>query len=244
MNPVIKIENLTFSYKDLPVLTDINFSVEEKDFVGVIGPNGGGKTTLFKLILGLFKPVSGNISVFGKTPAKAASLIGYVPQYGEMDKNFPIRTKEVVEMGVVDKTFILSRSLKKKSDLVYGSLESVGLADLANRTFGELSGGQQQRCLIARALASKPKILLLDEPTTSVDITVEEDIYELLKKLNKEITILLASHDLGFISTYINKIACVNRELAWHKTDEISAAKIINDAYHNNIAVIKHKCKL
>jgi len=244
MKEVIQIENLSFAYNNIPVLENINLTIYDKDFIGVIGPNGGGKTILLKLTLNILKPTIGSIKIFGKPPSKVINQISYVPQFSGMDKNFPIKTKEVVEMGVCDNTSLSPWFKKDKVHIALESLNSVGLGGLANKPKGKLSGVQQPRCLIARALASHPRILLLDEPTTSVDITVEEDIYELLKKLNSEITIILASHDLGFISTYVNRIACVNRELVCHDTDEISSDKIINDAYHNNIAVIKHKCKL
>ncbi len=243
MAAVIKIQNLDFSYNGNKVLENINLEVEAKDFLGVVGPNGGGKTTLLKLILGLIGPDSGTIEILDNSPVKSRNAIGYVPQYNETDKFFPINVNDVVAMGLANKrTFFpgLNKSEQKKTSEV---LEYLKISNLAKNTFGELSGGQKQRCLIARALLSEPKILLLDEPTASVDSSVEEDIYDLLKKLNEEITILFVSHDLGFISSYVNRIACINKNLVCHDKNEVSSDEV-KSVYHDHTAVIKHKCGL
>lgn len=242
--PVIKIENLSFAYNSTYTLENINLIVEHNDFIGIIGPNGGGKTTLLKLIMGFIKPQKGTIEVFGKPAGKLNYTIGYVPQFNQTDKHFPIKAFDVVTMGLSNSKSFLPWNKKNDFEKVMEAMDFVKVSDIANKTFGELSGGQQQRCLIARALVSKPGILILDEPTASVDSTVEVDIYELLKKLNNDITILLVSHDVGFISSYINKIACVNKEISIHNKDEISIGNISHEAYHGDFSMIQHKCNL
>ncbi|KAB2845480.1 MAG: ABC transporter ATP-binding protein [Melioribacteraceae bacterium] len=244
MNSAVKIENLSFSYVSNYVLENINLEIERNDFVGIIGPNGGGKTTLLKLIMGFIKPQKGSIKILETEPEKSISKIGYVPQFNQTDKQFPIKTIDVVSMGLSSSKSFFPWRKHNEIKNVYEAMEFVKISELAHKPFGELSGGQQQRCLIARALASCPEILILDEPTASVDSTVELDIYELLKKLNKDMTILLVSHDVGFISSYINKVACVNKEILLHRKEEISLDKISRDAYHGNFEILKHQCNL
>jgi zinc transport system ATP-binding protein len=243
MNKVIEIEKLSFAYNGTSVLNDINLTVEEKDFIGIVGPNGGGKTTLLKLILGFLQPGKGRVKLFGKSPGASRKLIGYVPQYLEFDKQFPITVEQVVDMGLCRPGF-LSTFRRTEKELIIKTLVKLGIDGLAKKQFGELSGGQKQRTLIARAIISEPKILILDEPTASVDATAELDIYEMLKNLNKEITILLVSHDISFISSYVNKVACVNRNIAVHSLDALNADQIINEVYKNNVTMIHHKCGL
>ncbi|MBU2492909.1 MAG: ABC transporter ATP-binding protein [Bacteroidetes bacterium] len=244
MNPVIKLENVSFAYNTNYILENINLNVEQNDFLGIIGPNGGGKTTLLKLIMGFIKPDKGKVEVFGKSSGKSNSRIGYVPQFNQTDKQFPIKAFDVVTMGLGHSKSFLPWNKKSDFGKVTEAMDFVSITDIADNTFGELSGGQQQRCLIARALVSNPGILILDEPTASVDSTVEVDIYKLLKKLNNDMTILLVSHDVGFISSYINKIACVNKEISVHGRDEISFDKISHEAYHGDFSMIQHKCNL
>lgn len=243
MNSIIKINDLDFSYNGANVLENINLEIFEKDFVGIIGPNGGGKTTLLKLMLGLIKPVKGTISVLGSSPQKTRNQIGYVPQYNTADKLFPITALDVVSMGLTDSNSFLPWFSKNQINRAMDVMENVKLQDLAHKPFGELSGGQKQRCLIARAIVSSPKILFLDEPTASVDSKVESNIYELLKSLNEEITIILVSHDLGFVSAYVNKVACINKKLAFHKTKDINS-KEINKIYNAEMSMIQHQCGL
>lgn len=244
MAVVIKIDSLDFSYTNTAnVLEDINLEILEKDFVGIIGPNGGGKTTLLKLMLGLLKPSKGSIEILGTTPQKSTNRIGYVPQFNTTDNLFPINSLNVVLMGLTDSNSFLPWFSKKQINRALEVMADVGIEDLSKKSFGELSGGQKQRCLIARAIASSPSILFLDEPTASVDSKVESSIYELLKVLNKDITIVLVSHDLGFVSAYVNKVACVNKKLAMHKTTDINA-KDINKIYNAEMSMIKHECGL
>ena len=220
---IIEIRDLTFAYQEEAVLKDVNLAIGPKDFVAVIGPNGGGKTTLVKLILGLLKPQKGSILVEGKSPAEASPCIGYVPQDVHMNRNFPITVIDVVLMGKLDpKRGPLSRrSASSKADAM-AALERMGIADHAEKKIGTLSGGQRQRMLIARALVTQPKLLLLDEPTASIDTRGRADLYLLLKELNEEITVLVVSHDLLVISRYVKSVACVNKNLHYHDHAEIT----------------------
>ena len=242
METVIKFKDISFKYDSAFVLNNISFKINKNDFIGLIGPNGGGKTTILKLMLGLLKPVTGSIEIFNLSPQKARSKIGYLPQYSKLDDTFPITVEEVVAMGLF-KNFSLFPFIKNKKE-IKDALKKVSMDDLARRQYGSLSGGQKQRCLIARALVSNPEILLLDEPTSSVDSHVEQDIYELLKELNKNMTIILVSHDLGFVSKYIKRVFCINKNIACHKADEVSISEIINDAYEGKVSMISHECNL
>ncbi len=244
MNDIISLKQISFSYGHQRVLEDVSFDVAEGDFLGMIGPNGGGKTTLLRLILGLIKPESGTISVLGKSPRHVRESIGYVSQYTEVDRRFPLTVYDVVAMGVFHTRSVFPRFTNKQHEQIAHVIADVQIEHLADKKFGELSGGERQRCLIARALASHARILLLDEPTSSVDSSVEHDIYELLKKLNDTMTIVLVSHDLGFITAYVNKVVCVNRQAVIHATEEISVQDVIRDIYLGNTTMIRHQCKL
>jgi zinc transport system ATP-binding protein len=226
------------------VLENFNFEIFENDFVGVIGPNGGGKTTLLRLILGFLKPLSGKIEIFNNAPEKVRLQIGYVPQHSEMDKNFPITVREIVALGALPAHSYFPWFKQMALDRANQAMKFVKIENLARKAFSELSGGQRQRCLIARALAAQPEILLLDEPTASVDMSVEEDVFELLKILNEKMTIILVSHDLGFISSYVKRVACVNRHLVCHPIEMLSQEMVLEEAYQGNIAMIRHQCKL
>jgi zinc transport system ATP-binding protein len=240
--PVVQFEKVSFRYGRQPVLEDITLDVIAGDFLGIIGPNGSGKTTLLKLMLGLLEPDRGRIRLFGTEPAEARHLTGYVPQFSAADVTFPITVEEVAEMGVLTPRTILFRHPGR--DRVRSALAAVGIEALAKTPFGELSGGQRQRCLIARALASNPRLLILDEPTSSVDTSVEQDFFELLKNLNKTMTIILVSHDIGFISSYVNRVACVNRRLTCHGIEQMDVEKIGKQAYSGAVSMLRHDCKL
>jgi zinc transport system ATP-binding protein len=241
--PVVEIDHVDFAYDGSLALEDINLTIQEGDFLGVIGPNGSGKTTLLRLILGLFHPLRGGVRVFGQPPGHARDLIGYVPQHAHMDEAFPISVMDVVLIGRLGKAPMLGRYRKSDRQAAEEAMQEAQVFDLRNRRFGALSGGQKQRVLMARALVGKPKLLLLDEPTASIDGRVEQDIYELLKTLNQEATIVLVSHDLGFISTYVNRVACVNRRLVCNPTDHITG-DVIEACYSGPVHMIKHKCEL
>jgi zinc transport system ATP-binding protein len=213
---VIEVNKLSFSYEKQMVLENINLLVEEKDFLAIIGPNGGGKSTLLKLILGINPSKKGSIKVLDKDPKQSLTSIGYVPQNTNVNTDFPIKVIEVVMMGHVEGKRPLFGYAKHEVLCAMGALTQVGMADFAQTKIGSLSGGQRQRIMIARALCAHPKILILDEPTSSIDITGQRDIYELLKVLNEYITIIVVSHDISVILEYANKAAHVNKNLSYH----------------------------
>jgi zinc transport system ATP-binding protein len=220
MSEIIKAENLSFSYnKSINVLENVSFAVNEKDFVGLIGPNGGGKSTLLKLILGLLKPDQGQLEVFGQNPQVARDKIGYVPQYVSVDLDYPISVFEVVMSGLLGKKPIGSRTTPDDKKKVNEVLGKMNLDALSDRSIGGLSGGQRQRVFLSRALVRDPKLLLLDEPTNNVDRSSGSDLYELLNKLNQEITIIIVSHDIGVISKHINRIFCLNKNIVCDHAD-------------------------
>ena len=213
---VVDIKNLSFAYDKQVILENISLSVEEKDFLAIIGPNGGGKSTLLKLILGINDYKQGSITVLGKAPKKSLTQIGYVPQNTNINTDFPIKVIEVVMMGHVEGKRPLFGYGKHEVLCAMGALEQVGMADFAQTKIGSLSGGQRQRVMIARALCAHPQILILDEPTSSIDITGQREIYELLKDLNAHITVIVVSHDISVILEYANKAAHVNKNLSYH----------------------------
>jgi len=239
-SPLIQIQDLSAGYNDEMVLKDINLSVEPDDFIGLIGPNGGGKTTLFKVILGLIKPKRGTIKVLGLSPEKGRRHIGYVPQFTYFDSDFPIRVRDVVLMGRLGPRHLFKPYSPEDDRVVDACLDRVQLSKLKSTSLGELSGGQRQRVYIARALASEPELLLLDEPTISVDAEATAQIYELLHEINLQgVTILLISHDLNVISSYIKTIGCLNRTLHYHGEKEITE-DMIQSGYNCPVELIAH----
>lgn len=221
-NKVIEMQNIWVQYDQVTVLEGINLSVYQSDFLGIIGPNGGGKTTLLKVILGLIRPNQGRVSIFGHNPEKGRQYIGYVPQYLFFDRQFPISVKEVVLTGRLRQTGLFKRYKEEDYQRVIDVLNQVGIYKLRNRQIGQLSGGEMKRVLIARALVTEPQILLLDEPAANIDNQSEIDLYALLKELNEKIPIVMVSHDIGVISSYVNKVACLNRCLYYHNSKEIT----------------------
>ena len=219
MKPILEIKNLYFSYESQRVLEDINLDINEKDFLAIIGPNGGGKSTLLKLILGINKMQIGTINIEGKPSIKCLNDIGYVPQNTNINTDFPIKVLEVILMGRTKEKglfFGYSKAEKKNAQI---ALEKVGLKEFANKKIGSLSGGQRQRVMIARALFSNPKILLFDEPTSSIDVKGQKEIYQLLKRLSEELTVVVVSHDISIILEYATKVAYINRTLVLHDLD-------------------------
>ncbi len=219
---ILEIKNLEFSYNGEAVLEDVNLTVRQKDFMAIIGPNGGGKTTLLKLMLGLLTPAKGTVRVDGKSPQEASPCIGYVPQNVHTNRSFPITAIDVVLMGKLDPKERLSRRSAANRRDALAALERMEMAAHADKKIGMLSGGQRQRVFIARALLSRPKLLLLDEPTASIDTKGQADFYRLLKELNQEIAVLVVSHDLLVISRYVKSVACVNKKLHYHDQAEIT----------------------
>jgi len=233
--PIIEIKNLTFSYHKQKILENINLSVEEKDFLAIIGPNGGGKSTLLKLILGINPIKDGTIRTFGETPKKNLSKIGYVPQNTNVNTNFPIKVIEVVLMGHIGTKRPLFGYAKEETMCAMGALMQVGMEAFAHVKIGELSGGQRQRVMIARALCAHPQILILDEPTSSIDIDGQKQIYELLKELNSYITIIVVSHDISVIMKYANTVVHINKKLTFHN--------MLKEEF-NNENESKHFCEI
>lgn len=239
MNQVITLNHVWAGYGSTPVIEDINLIVNELDFIGIIGPNGGGKTTLLKVLLGLISPMQGEVKILDRSVKVGRRSIGYVPQWLEFDRDFPIQVEDVVRMGRLGKRRLLQRYNAKDRAIVTHSLEQVGILNLRSRPIGKLSGGERQRVYIARALASEPQILLLDEPTANVDTKIQKSIYELLKELNKNITILMISHDLGAISTYVKTVGCLNHHLSYHNDKQITS-EMIEQTYQCPVDLIAH----
>lgn len=241
---VIEVFGLNFSYNGEPVLQDVNLTVARNDFVAVVGPNGGGKSTLVRLMLGLLNPQQGRVLVLGQPPAKVRRLLGYLPQHPNLDKAFPINVDEVVLMGRLGLggLGLGGRWSRADRDAAAQAIATVGLSELAGRPFAELSGGQRQRVLIARALATQPEILFLDEPFAGVDPGAEENIYELLRELGSRMTILMVSHDLGFVSPLVSHVICVNRTVATHPTAELTP-ELIRDMYGREVRMVRHDHK-
>ncbi|MFK5975334.1 MAG: ABC transporter ATP-binding protein [Sulfurovum sp.] len=230
---VIDIKNLSFAYDKQVVLEDINLTVNSKDFLAIIGPNGGGKSTLLKLILGLHKYKKGEISVLSNEPKSNLSQIGYVPQDTNINTDFPIKVIEVVLMGYNSKKRTLFGYSKDETTSAMSALLQVGVENLAHQKIGSLSGGQRQRVMIARALCANPQILILDEPTSSIDITGQKEIYQLLQELNKKITIIVVSHDISVIVEYANRVAHINKKLSYHDiSNKENNFHIANDSEH------------
>ncbi len=220
--PIVEMKNVSFAYSGQPVLQDVSINVQPGDFIALIGPNGGGKTTLLKLILGLLKPNRGTIRVMGEATQKASHHIGYVPQNVNINQNFPITAMDVVMMGKLEPGRRWKRPTASDREDAMAAIDRMEMAPFAGRRIADLSGGQRQRIFIARALVTKPQLLLLDEPTASIDTKGQTDFYKLLKELNKDITILVVSHDLLVISTYAKSMACMNRRLHYHNHNEIT----------------------
>jgi len=236
---IVRLENVWVSYNGTPALEDVNLVVVEHDFLGVIGPNGGGKSTLLKVILGLVKPQRGSVSVLGSLPERSRNRIGYVPQHSNYDHDFPVSVMEVVLMGRYGKRGILKPYDGSDREAAEKALARVGMLSHAHTQIGQLSGGQQQRTFIARALVSDPALLLLDEPTASVDSAMQTDFYELLEELKREMAIVMVSHDIGAVSVFVDKIACLNVQLYYHGSSEITP-QILEATYKCPVQLIAH----
>ena len=237
--PILSVRNLYAGYEQENILEDINLEVFDSDFIGLIGPNGGGKSTLLKVILGLLPPQSGQVSILSMEVHQGRRYIGYVPQFVESDRAFPISVWDTVRMGLLSGWRLFSRLSKQESAKIETALAQVGMLNLRQRAMGELSGGQRQRVFIARALVSDPKILLLDEPTASVDPNVTKDIYELLSHLNQKMAVLLITHDMRAISAYTKTIACLNRKLVYHNSKELTR-EMLDSVYGCPVDLIAH----
>ena len=233
----VELTGVSFTYQQQSVLEDINFSMDEKDFVAIIGPNGGGKSTMLKLILGIIKPDKGTVKVFGREPRKARDLMGYLPQHSHFDLDFPINVFGAVLMARY--RGLLKNYTKKDEEIVLQALRDVEMEEYRDRQISRLSGGQMQRVLIARALAREPKILLMDEPMASIDPEMQNNFYQLISRLKDKMALILVSHDVGTVSMHVDKIACLNRKLYFHGPAE-EAAPGLEEIYHCSIELISH----
>jgi zinc transport system ATP-binding protein len=261
--PVISLRDVTFSYGGPPALEDVSLSVEPRQAVCVVGPNGGGKTTLVKLILGLLRPQRGEVRVFGEPPRRSRRRAGYMPQHSQYDPLFPVSVMDIVLMGRLGQSDVAQppsavtagwhsrgrlwhrlRGLtgwpgRADRRAALEALEEVGMKDFWRQPFAALSGGQRQRALIARALCCKPELLLLDEPTSNVDSLVEARLLELLRELNRRMTIVMVSHDLGFVSGFVESVICVNRRVVVHPTSRLNG-QVIHDLYGGEVRMVRH----
>jgi zinc transport system ATP-binding protein len=236
-NIIVDFKNIFFYYGESPVLENVSFSIKRNDFIAIIGPNGGGKTTLLKIMLGLLKPDRGTVKVFGKDPEQGRRLTGYLPQNIFFDLNFPINVFDAVIMGRYRGPLKKYSEGDKKSAL--NALETVGMLEYRNRHISMLSAGQLQRVFIARAIARDPELLLLDEPMSSVDPGTQKSIYELFLELNKRMAVVFVTHDIGAISIYIDRVLCLNRKLFYHGPKEGSLGKL-EEAYSCPVEILAH----
>ena len=224
--PIIEIKNLSAGYDGRTVLRDVNLTIYGRDFLGIIGPNGGGKTTLIKCILGLLKPTAGEIIYYpdDSQPSTATSQLtmGYLPQYNSIDRKFPITVEEVILSGLSSKKSLISRFTAEHREKARQVIARMGLEGLEERAIGALSGGQLQRALLGRAIISDPQIIILDEPSTYIDKRFEARLYQLLAEINKDCAIILVSHDIGTVLQQVKSIACVNETLDYHPDTGIS----------------------
>lgn len=234
---LVELTDITTGYDGVVAIEHVNLTINERDYIGIIGPNGGGKTTLLKVILGILPPFSGKVKLHGSTDGKR-DFIGYLPQVNNIDKKFPITVQEVVLSGIMSRKGIFTRYSKQDKALARELMERTGIEHLRKKVIGELSGGQMQRAFLSRALISKPKLLILDEPNTYVDNKFEGELYELLTKLNEQMAIVIVTHDLGTVSQYVKSIACVNRGLHLHPSNIISQEQL--DNYNCPIQLITH----
>ncbi|ADE36890.1 metal ABC transporter ATP-binding protein [Methanohalophilus mahii] len=235
----VEIKDVWSYYHDVPALKEINLDVQEGTFLGIIGPNGGGKSTLLKVILGLIEPDRGDVRVFGKKPKEGRKTIGYVPQHSASKLDFPINVWDVVMMGRIGKTSLFSKYNPNDRKVVKESLEKVKMYEYRDRHIAELSGGQRQRVFIARALASEPKLLLLDEPVAGIDTTMQKEFYEMLEELKSRVTIIMVTHDISAVSIYVDKVACLNQKLYYHGTKELKPEDL-EEAYKCPVEMIAH----
>jgi zinc transport system ATP-binding protein len=237
--PIVELKDVWLSLKGKLVLEAVDLRLEEGDYLGLIGPNGGGKTTLLRVMLGLLSPDRGTVKIFGEDPSHARGRIGYVPQYTRFDTDFPVSVLDVVLMGRLTARGLFQRRSKRDREVARSCLEKVEMADHAGRQIGKLSGGQLQRVMIARALAVEPRLLLLDEPAASLDSRIGVSIYALLEELSREMTLVLVTHDVGVISRYVKTVACLNRQLYYHRSKEITR-EMFEAAYGCPVDLVAH----
>ncbi|MFO8054693.1 MAG: metal ABC transporter ATP-binding protein [Bacteroidales bacterium] len=239
MQKLLELKDVTTGYENEIAIEHADFSVYEHDFIGIIGPNGGGKTTLLKVMLGLKKPWKGAVKYYlDGGGQKLMGQLGYLPQINQFDDRFPISVFEVVRSGLATSKMMFSRFRQQENTRTLEVMQDLGISHLKNKSIGDLSGGQKQRVFLARSIVSGPKILFLDEPNTYVDNKFEAELYEMLHYLNKKMAIVLVSHDLGIISAYIKSIVCVNKRVHYHASNTISQEQL--SVYNCPIQLLTH----
>lgn len=240
VDAAIVVDKVTYTYGGRPAVTDASFTISQGDFLGIIGPNGGGKTTLLRLMLGLLRPDTGEIRLLGAPPSKMRGKVGYIPQETNLNKSFPITVGDIVLMGLAGSRGLGRRFTKSDRIKAASIMERLGLAPLKGRPVAELSGGQRQKALLARAMVGDPEMLFLDEPTASVDMSGEDEIYDHLHLLNKTgVTVVLVTHNIGVLSQYVKSVACINRELYFHPDGKIDQATV-NKTFGCQVDLIAH----
>lgn len=237
---VIALQNVSFAYDETPVVQDASFRVREGSFAAVIGPNGGGKSTLLYLLLGLLAPQDGRIDVLGRSPRQARPSIGYMPQHLQFDPRFPITVEEVVELGALGRARSWGPLPASQRAPIRRAMDRVGCAEWARLDFASLSGGQKQLVLIARAVVGEPRLLLLDEPTANLDPSVRDIFYRLLRELKESTTVLLVSHDVGFVAEWSDTVICVNQRVVTHPATEVDAETLASIFGASTMHVVEH----
>jgi zinc transport system ATP-binding protein len=237
--PALDLRDVTLTLGGTPVLEDVTLTVEEREYLAILGPNGGGKTMLLRVILGLQAPDRGAVRVLGRSPGEARGRVGYVPQHVRFDLEFPISVRDVVRMGRLGRRGALRPFQREDRDAADAALDRVQMLELADRPIEALSGGQRQRVLIARALAMEPELLLMDEPTASLDERIGRDLWELLEQLSHQMTLVLVSHDIGAISRYVRRVACLNVRLHAHPSGELTR-EILEATYGCSVDLLAH----
>lgn len=220
--PIIKIENVFAGYEEKQVLQDVTLTVYDHDFLGIIGPNGGGKTTLVRIMLGLKSPLSGRVTYYRQGQPVSKLTIGYLPQYSHIDRKFPISVSEVVLSGLSQQKTLLHNYTREHRQAVSETLRRLEISDLAQRHIGALSGGQLQRVLLGRAIVANPEVIVLDEPNTYIDQRFQEQMYKILGNLNSDCAVVIVSHDIGTVMQNVQNVACVNHSLHYHAAEDVS----------------------
>ncbi len=238
-NTAIEYAGVSFSYNAAKILDNVNLTIGLEEFACIVGPNGGGKTTLIKLALGLLRPATGQVRLLGDTPKVTRKRVGYMPQNAQVDSRFPIAVRDVVFMGRLDERSFGSYSQEDRA-IVERALSEVGLERLQDRSYATLSGGEQRRVLIARALACDPELLILDEPTANLDPEAERELYHLLSKLNQWMAVVVVSHDMHFVSQFVQRVICVMRGVQVHQTSEITDRSIA-EVFRKQMRIVHHE---